>query len=168
MLSAAICIALRSSRGCRIAYRTRRFSHRAQATEGSFRVFPPLTGMAGLVLVKATSRIVDDSCIDVERQVVAALRQYHGNLLAGNRPLRGDGRDLGHAKWIDASTGGSWPLIDLCEPHTPRMSRGRDRQRATHSCQTTCSKPVSQPISSLRTGMPVRCYVGLPEKGPFS
>ncbi|CAD6561787.1 hypothetical protein LMG28727_07557 [Paraburkholderia kirstenboschensis] len=24
-------------------------------------------------------------------------------------PVRGDGRDLGHANWIDASTGGSWP-----------------------------------------------------------
>jgi hypothetical protein len=33
--------------------------------------FPPLTGMAGLMPAKATNRIVDDSCVDVERPVVA-------------------------------------------------------------------------------------------------
>lgn len=41
------------------------------------------------------------------------------------------------------------------EPYVYRISSSRSRRHATHSCQTACSIPVSQSISSLRTGMPV-------------
>jgi hypothetical protein len=53
-------------------------------------------------------------------------------------------------------------LLEAACADAPRASSVRCSGRtpdkaavATHSGQTTCSKPVSQPISGLRTGMPV-------------
>ena len=52
------------------------------------------------------------------------------------------------------------PLFSFIAGKRPVESRGpgadsRQRVLPTHSGQTTCSKPVSQPISNVRTGMPV-------------